>query len=300
MSGRLDAASITAATGGGVHITVYDAIDSTNSEMKRRLQGMGDASVNEVRPGSPVKEAVIASSQTAGRGRVGRTFESPAGAGLYLSLAHSPPHGIESPETITALAAVAVCHAIEKVYAMSASIKWVNDIFMRGRKVAGILTEGVAGGSRFAPRSGADGEKADASVPAVDTAIIGIGVNVLPGALPDALGDVAGAVLEDAGDDPKLNELAAAIISGVYGLLEDKIAARSAMAEYKIRSTLIGQRVTVHPLVGGAASYPAAVVGISDEAGLVVRLDDGTERVLNSGEVSLGSDNAAGRGARYV
>lgn len=286
MSGILeDGAAIEAALHCGVHVTVYQSIDSTNAELRRRC--CGAEAVHAID-----RTVIIARSQSSGRGRLGRAFVSPAGTGLYLSILHSPPCGIATPQTLTAIAAVAVCRAIGKVYNKAAGIKWVNDVFMRGRKVAGILTEAVA-----------DGAVANDTV---EAAIIGIGVNVLPGALPAGLSSVAGSVLEDSSDDPHLNEFAAAVIGELFDMLDkgrdglqqaerekDK-AVLDIISEYRALSIIIGKQVVVSPLVDeagetGGNPYIATVVDIDKDAALIVRTTDGIEHTLHSGEVTIGS-----------
>lgn len=311
----LDAGAINSSLKCKAAVEVYQTIDSTNAELRRRLASFPPHSLDST--------VIIASGQTAGRGRGGRAFASPAGAGVYLSLLHSPKGGIASPQIITATASVAVCRAIETVYGKTAQIKWVNDIFINGRKVCGILTEGIAegiaGGIDEADGGGETNVRAEAGVTAV---IIGIGVNILPGALPKELQGIAGTVLDTEGADPKVNAFAAAIIEGVYSLLDEADDTKSplvlaAIAEYKERSILTGRQVEVHPLAGSvctdspplcgtnappvcassfpiaAVPYSATVLGITDDASLIVRTEDGKKKVLNSGEVTLVSAQVA-------
>ena len=136
----------------GVDVRVFREVDSTNLRLKEAARaGMASAPC-----------LLIADSQTAGRGRLGRTFVSPPGAGLYMSLLCAPPAGTGSGG-VTILAAVAVCRAIEELTGLSPKIKWVNDLFLGGKKVCGILAEGLEAG-----------------------VILGIGVNLIspPGGYP--------------------------------------------------------------------------------------------------------------------
>lgn len=302
MSALLDANAIRSSIHCQAEVSVYKSIDSTNACLRRRyaaLKGGKSAEAGTLSSNDGTQSfdraVVIACEQTAGRGRSGRTFASPAGAGIYLSLLHSPRGGISSPQIITALAAVAVCRAIKSVYQMDAKIKWVNDIFLRGKKVCGILTEGIA--------------ESSASKGTVTAAIIGIGVNILPGALPKEICDVAGTVLDCPAADPKMNELAACIIDGVYCLLDAageegeplSPVILNAMSQYKALSILTGRQVAVHPIAKdsinmdsvNAAPYTATVLGITDDASLLVRTEDGKERALHSGEVTLVSSQIA-------
>ena len=87
---------------------------------------------------------VLASQQTAGRGRLGRRFESPAGKGVYLSLVLRPSLPMTEAQAVTVSAAVAVCRAVKKLCGLELGIKWVNDLYYNGKKVCGILTEAGA------------------------------------------------------------------------------------------------------------------------------------------------------------
>lgn len=136
------------------------------------------AARSKARPKAPV---VVAEEQTAGKGRPGKTFFSPAATGLYLSIVLRPTLAADRGQFITCAAAVACAQAIEQVTGAESLIKWVNDIYCDGRKVAGILTEGVV----------------DMESGHFEHAVLGIGVNVKPPAdgFPHDIADVAGAVL---------------------------------------------------------------------------------------------------------
>ena len=109
---------------GKVH--VFDSIDSTNSELLRRLENAGDFFDKRKYD----KMLVAAKSQSAGRGRIGRRFYSPDKAGIYFSLIHVPKTQELNPAKITAAAAVSVSRAIENVFGVATKIKWVNDIYV--------------------------------------------------------------------------------------------------------------------------------------------------------------------------
>ena len=251
----------------GARVYVYQKIDSTNTEAKRRL-----AETSDVR--SLDHTVIVASSQTAGRGRLGRAFYSPDGSGLYLSIIYAPKEKIESPALLTATAAVGVCRALLSVYEADAKIKWVNDIFMRGKKVSGILTEGLT-----------DFERGG-----ISCAVVGIGVNIAPQNFPRDIADIATSVLEDKDADTKRSALAAAIVNDVLSIYDSgKKGFVRAMEEYRERSMLTGKTVIVHPVVDGAEAYEAKVTGISEDAKLIVKTGDGKTRFLDSGEVTLHS-----------
>ena len=161
----------------GSHVECFETIDSTNTYAKKLA----------AQDASKYHQAIItAESQTAGRGRIGRTFESPAGTGVYLSLIITPKGGITQPAVITASAAVAVCRAIKKLYDVQPAIKWINDIYVQNdgvlKKAVGILTEGIT----------------NFETGLIESAVIGIGVNIKPSAdiKKSAAKDIAGFLTE--------------------------------------------------------------------------------------------------------
>ena len=147
-------------------IQVFEEIDSTNSYAKRLLSEAGnlrDGEGNLTEAGKNLSNSIcIAEKQTAGRGRLGRTFYSPEKNGVYISMIYAPRGGIKNPALVTALAALAVKRAINKLYNLNVQIKWINDIFYNGRKLCGILAEGI---TNF--ESGL-----------IEAAVVGIGLNV--------------------------------------------------------------------------------------------------------------------------
>ena len=130
---RLSAGELAGALAGrrvGRALVCLETVDSTNNEVKRRaLAGAADGL------------AVVAEQQTGGRGRRGRSFVSPAGQGLYLSVLLRPRCPLEEVSALTAWTAVAVCNAVERVCGVRPGIKWPNDVILDGRKLCGILTE---------------------------------------------------------------------------------------------------------------------------------------------------------------
>ncbi len=209
---------------------------------------------------------VIASSQTGGKGRKGRSFYSPDGTGLYMSILLRPSF-IKTYEAmnLTTKAAVAVCEAIEALSDCKAEIKWVNDVFVNGKKVCGILTE--------------------AAVPmendCLDYAVLGIGINVsepINGFPPD-LKDIAGAItLSGSGGK---NRLAAEIINRFSDYY---LSGGNYADKYRARCFVIGTEVLV---IGPSTSENALAIGVDDECRLVVRFNDGTVKHLSSGEISV-------------
>ncbi len=256
-------------------IECFSEIDSTNSYAKRLLAGCGSLRNEKgelTESGKKYHKAVIiAESQTAGRGRLGRTFYSPSKTGVYVSLVYAPSGGIMQPACLTACTAVGVCRAIKKLYGVDSAIKWVNDIFINGKKVGGILTEGIT----------------NFETGAIETAIVGIGINIAENS--DAIPvPSAGAILfKNHENTVKRYELAAEIAGQVFSVYEENH--NKVIAEYKKQSFLIGKTVTVHPVIGDTEVYDAKVIDIDTEAALIVACQNGEQKRLIAGEVSLHS-----------
>lgn len=236
----------------------YDTLDSTNTQCKR-LAAEG------------VESAVVtADCQTAGRGRMGRRFQSPPGLGLYLSVLWRTGLCTETLSVVTPLAAVAVCRAIEGVCGLRCGIKWPNDLLLGGRKVCGILTE-----SAFRP----DGTP--------DWVIVGIGVNVSQTAddfSPDVAA-IATSLRDQLGRDVSRDALAQALVGELTELHDHALPAPALWREdYCARCVNTGQQVQV---VRGGTVRHAVAEGIDPQYGLTVRYDDGTVETLYSGEVSV-------------
>ena len=265
------------------HVECFSEIDSTNTYSKRLMAENGsfrDAKGQLTDFGNIYHNSVIvAESQTAGRGRMGRTFYSPKKTGIYLSVIYSPEGGITQPAEITAFSAVAVCRAIRKLYKIKPAIKWINDIFINNKKVCGILTEGFT----------------NFETGTIEAAIIGIGVNIEdnPDFFPEDVAKIAGGILQK--DEEKKAgrcQLAAEIAGQVLTILTE--APESVMAEYKEDVFIIGKQVEIHPVIGDdKANYNATVIDIDNNASLVVKLNDGTVKTLSSGEISLISSSFA-------
>lgn len=232
----------------GVAVRVFDSVDSTNN-VCRRLLGEDGAVL------------VCAEAQTAGRGRTGKSFASPGG-GLYMSLAFRPGKSFEDAAYLTAYAAVSAARAIERLSGISCGIKWVNDLYLGGKKLCGILTEAVPDGS-----SGGLG-----------AVIVGIGINLHTADIPESLCDIA--VGLDCGKSIK-NALAAAIADELLGF---SAGDTGFMREYRERSVVIGQRVGY--TIAGRQVFGLAETIENDGALRIVR-DDGKIDLLRFGEISL-------------
>lgn len=236
----------------------YNTLDSTNDQC-RRLAAEGAESA-----------VVVADCQTAGRGRMGRRFQSPPELGLYLSVLWRTGLCTDTLPMVTPLAAVAVCRAIESVCSLRCGIKWPNDLVLGGRKVCGILTE-----SAFRP----DGTP--------DWVIVGIGVNVSQTAAdfsPDVAA-IATSLRTQAGHPVSRDALAQAL-TGELAELHDHILPTPSLwrEDYRARCVTLGQAVQLH---SGGAVRPALAEDIDARYGLVVRYDNGVTETLYGGEVSV-------------
>ena len=249
-------------------VEVFKTIDSTNTEAKRRLNSSSRA---EALHGT----VLFAEHQSAGRGRFSRSFYSPKGAGLYFSLIFCPSipamteREVPSSALYTAISATVICRCL-KALGFAPQIKWVNDIYLNGKKICGILSEGII----------------DMETSSVQAVIIGIGLNVKESNFPPELKNKAGALFSEAEDLPlNRNVLASSIISSLIEALYGLHSQNTLMEEYKSLSLLMGKKVRVLPFAG--TPYQALVLGISDLGHLIIETDDGKKDELISGEVSL-------------
>ncbi len=245
-------------------ILVYKSVDSTNQEVKRLALGGAEEGL-----------VVLAEQQTGGKGRRGRSFFSPPGCGIYMSVLFRP--GDEKSRNavlLTTAASVAVCRGIRCVLQEEPEIKWVNDVYFRGKKVCGILTEAVS----------------DVESGKIDTVVIGIGVNYRApeNGVPEEIREIMGFVCE--GDAPlPRNSLAAAILNELYRLYEG-LEERTYMEDYRKWSNVIGREVrftTAVDLDDETQWKYGTAVDIDRDGGLVVQMRDGGEMVLRTGEVTL-------------
>ncbi|MBO4493275.1 MAG: biotin--[acetyl-CoA-carboxylase] ligase [Ruminococcus sp.] len=242
----------------GRNIKVFDEVDSTNN-VARELETEK----------APHGTAVAADHQTAGRGRIGRHFVSPPGVGLYLSVLVRPNFDLHFAPMITAATACAAAEAIEELCGSKVMIKWVNDLYMNGRKICGILTEASLG----------------LEMRVLDCATIGIGINVHSvGSLFDAeLKKTATSIEDETGIRLDRNRLCACILNRLEIYL-GKISDRSFLREYRERELLTGNMITA---VVGTEKLIGEALGIDDNANLIIRLPYGEIKYLSSGEANL-------------
>ena len=244
-------------------VLCFDEIDSTNNYAKKLAMS-----------GSPHGTLIAANHQTSGRGRHGHTFESPAGTGLYMSLILRPRIEAERFQMITVADAVAVCLAAEELcpdFRGRLGIKWVNDIFLRGRKITGILTEAVS--------SFESGE--------IESVVTGIGINITTHEFSEDVSRTAGAMFE--GEEPTFSrdELCARVADHIMDFAEN-LDAPEIIAAYRERSILTGQDITY---MKNDEQCSGHVEGIDDTGGLVILNEAGKLETLRSGEVFMVRQN---------
>ena len=243
--------------GGEYQISVADSPGSVLDDLKEAAA-----------KGTPAWSVRIAEEQTAGRGRFGRPFYSPKGAGLYIGILLRPKLTAAETLFITTSAAVAVCEALESVCPEPCEIKWVNDVFLRGRKVCGILTE-----ASFSVESGG-----------LARAIVGIGVNIRDTAFPPELQGIATSVFEGRECPAETRAKIAAKLLERFRYYVENIPQRAFYAEYRRRSFVIGKRVEVR---SGDLCESGIALDLDENCFLKVRLDNGQEKLLSGGEVSI-------------
>ena len=238
------------------HLHRFPTLPSTNTYLKQLAK-----------EGAPEGTAVIADTQTAGRGRLGRTFLSPAGQGIYLSLLLRPNCPPQKLMHLTCATAVAACDAIEQETGIRPGIKWINDLVLQGRKLAGILTELTVD-----PASGL-----------VTSAIIGIGINCHQP--PQELSDTACALSEFTHKPIPSENLITALIESLYEMRNNLLTNQEQiMSRYRQNCITLGQEVIV---IQNDTQTPATALSLDDQGALTVQLPDSTTKTVQSGEVTL-------------
>ncbi|MCE5343663.1 MAG: biotin--[acetyl-CoA-carboxylase] ligase [Eubacteriales bacterium] len=249
---RLSAERIRALLGrADAPIYCFDTLTSTNNEAKRRLAN-----------GEAGPFIVAGEEQTAGRGRQGRIFYSPKGTGLYMTVALPAGQTPEGALGITAYAAVCVTDAIHRLIGQEAQIKWVNDLFLDGRKICGILTEAVT----------------DFESGTLISLLVGVGLNLRYAEMPSSIEESVGFLNCGA---PVKNQLAADIAAG---LLRFSPADRSYLEMYRNHSMTLGHNVL---WAQGGQQITGKAVALGEDGALIVQGEDGLRHALRSGEIQI-------------
>jgi BirA family biotin operon repressor/biotin-[acetyl-CoA-carboxylase] ligase len=242
---------------GNIHY--FDTIDSTNTQAKRMAAD-----------GAPHGTVLIADTQTGGRGRMGRSFHSPGGVGIYFSVILRPQCHATEMMHLTCATAVAACNAVEKTTGLRPGIKLTNDLVHGKHKLGGILTE-----LGLNPNG------------TVDYAIIGIGINCCQKETdfaPDIQG-IAGSLSMVTGREIDRARVAAAMMEALFHMDQKLLSGKSEILErYREDCITVGQDISL--LRGDAVRHGHALT-VDEEGALVVLFPDGSVEAVNSGEVSV-------------
>lgn len=236
-------------------IRVFECVGSTNTAAKTlALQGVSEGAI------------IAADSQSEGRGRLGREFYSPAGTGLYMSVILKPNKPLSDCTFLTLAAAVSAAEGIERVCGVNAGIKWVNDIFLEGKKIGGILTEAIS----------------DFESGMTEAVIVGIGINITTESFPEALHTIAGSI----GKFTERNRLCAEIAARLLDYSADDNR-QMLLNKYRERSIILGRKVS---FMREGQTICGTALEIGEDGSLSVRTEKEILR-LHSGEVSIRTEN---------
>ena len=238
----------------------FETIDSTNTRAK-------ELSVQ----GAPAGTVLIADNQTGGRGRRGRSFHSPAGTGIYMSVILRPNCVPTDLMHLTCATAVAMCDAVEAAVGIRPGIKWTNDLVCGSRKIAGILTE-----LGLSPTG------------MVDYAIIGVGINCCQSVsdFPENIRSIAGSLHSVTGKIIDRARVAAAMLDALYKMDQTLLTEKAAiLTRYRRDCVTLGREISL-VRADGIVRHGTAL-DINEEGALIVRFSTGETETVNSGEVSI-------------
>lgn len=238
-----------------LRISLFESVDSTNSEARRQAEC-----------GMSVPALIMADAQSAGRGRLGRSFYSPPRTGLYMSLLLSAKENAADNVCLTTAAAVAAARSIEEICGAQIKIKWVNDLYLGSKKICGILCESFCCSDR---------ER---------YIVIGIGINLCTKDFPDGLKDIAASLMAKEIDR---EVLAADIAERMLDYYESPTDPQI-IGYYRAHSAVLGRRVA---FTEGEKNYFGVAESIDEVGRLTVKLDDKSIKILSSGEISLKIEN---------
>lgn len=239
-----------------LNITVFKELDSTNNYLKK----IGSNGEKE-------NQLVIALSQTGGRGRMGRSFYSPNGTGIYFSLLLHPKFSAEKSLFLTVMAAVSVAETVMKYNENDVKIKWVNDIYVDGKKVCGILTEGAINSNKM-----------------LDYAVVGIGINVIApeNGFPDDIKEIATVIFPGKMEEDIKEKIVADVVNRFFNMYNGIDI--DYVKRYKKYSYLTGKDINI---ISGETVRPATVIDISDDCHLLVKNENDEIEEISSGDVSV-------------
>jgi BirA family biotin operon repressor/biotin-[acetyl-CoA-carboxylase] ligase len=242
----------------GQTIYYFDQIDSTNIRAKQ----LGEEGV-------PHGTLIVAGQQNAGRGRRGRTWESPPGVSIYMSIVLRPEMAPVKAPMLTLVMALSAADSLKECTGLDVQIKWPNDIVLNGKKLAGILTE------------------MSTEMDYINHVVIGVGINVNTGQLPEELEEKATSLRLETGRIIRRSEIIASIMKefeGNYQLFIETQGLRQMQEKYN--SLLINREKEVR-ILGVKEEYAAYALGINEKGELLVRRDNGEIEAILAGEVSV-------------
>ena len=239
-----------------LNIEIFNELDSTNNYLKK----IGSIGEKE-------NKLVIAESQTGGRGRMGRSFYSPNGTGIYFSMLLHPKFSAEKSLFLTVMAAVSVAEVVMKYNKNDVKIKWVNDIYIDGKKVCGILTEGAINKDKM-----------------LDYAVVGIGINVIApvNGFPDDIKDIATAIFPGNAEENIKEKIVADVVNRFFSMYNG--VDNDYIRRYKEYSYLTGKKINI---ISGETIRPATVIDITDNCHLLVKNENVEIEEISSGDVSV-------------
>lgn len=238
-----------------IEVIVFDEIDSTNNEAKRKIS-----------ENCSLPLLILSNSQYAGRGRMDRSFYSPKDTGLYLSII-LPQKPYENYNLLTIISAVSVTDAIMEETGINASIKWVNDIYYDSKKISGILTEAIPSNDGIIP-------------------IIGIGININTNSFPQEIKDIAGAL----GKNISRESLAVKICKNIFlNLSLNEKEPKKIIEHYKERCFTLGMEIDCYE--NGEIIFSGKAISINNDGSLNVQIHNDEIKTINSGEISIRNIN---------
>ena len=241
-------------------VYLFAETDSTNTMLKKMAQA-----------GTPAGTVLVADRQTGGRGRLGRTFLSPGGVGVYLSALIRPECAPTELMHLTCAVAVAMCDAVEAAFGFRPAIKWTNDLVVGTKKLGGILTE-----LGLDPKTGR-----------VSYAVLGIGINCgqLESDFDESIRSMATSARMVLGHEADRNRLIAEMVRALEQMDRDLLRSQTNLLDrYRSDCMTLGQEVSI---LRGEAVCHAHALDIDAEGGLIVRYDSGETGTITSGEVSV-------------
>lgn len=246
----------------GRNIVYYAETDSTNLRIKQ----LGDE-------GAPHGTLAVADMQTAGRGRRGRSWSSPAGSSIYMSILLRPDIAPEKAPMLTLVMACSVAQGImdcgEECGNPQVMIKWPNDIIINGKKLVGILTE------------------MSTQIDYINHVTVGVGINVNSAEFPEEIKETATSLRKECGHTVRRAPIIAAIMKRLEENYERFLETQDLTGLQENYSAMLINKDRDVLIIGGKEQYKAHALGISSTGELVIRREDGTVEEVNAGEVSV-------------